>query len=202
MHTKSLGMSFLTWLTVACSHTTAPGYSLPEPDPSLDPARITLGEIVFACGGWTRGLPTSQSLLVDVAFGSDRPPPLTRPSPEHRAAVRRHGGQILYEFNAPIMRVWIPSGRLPVLARERLFSHASSVPDPRRYDVSVMVGFDPPYRWQPADIDRFSQLGGVPRYQFAAINMIGGPLPDRSIPALRSSPRVAWVEAGGIACLA
>jgi hypothetical protein len=74
------------------------------------------------------------------------------------------------------------------------------VPDLRRYDWNVIVGYRRPL--QDADSAQFVDLGGRVKYRWDSINALSGALPDHSIPVLRNMEAVEYVEAVGVLCLA
>lgn len=189
----------------ACDHpvrSEAAAYRLPEPDQSLDPAALVIGEyIATPCGNNEPLLSRPEWAVVDIFFGrrSERDP-VTGPRQEHLRAVSGRGGIVLHRFNVPAVRAYIQLSRIPDLVASEFWVSVRAVPNPRRYDLDVLVGFVTPLR--ESDLEQFQRLGGRITTRFSFIDAIGGVLPDRSIPALRASDRTRYVEPNGIACLA
>ncbi len=203
----SIRMGMLALATVAglggCDDGTAPDvlpedrYELPEPDPSLDPARLTLGTpIATPCGRDTPGvvddlLGRDEWALVDVFFGRAS----GGPTLAERLDVMRQDGQVLYSFNVPAVRAWILLSRVPALVAEGAWTTVWDVPDARRYDLRVSVSFDRPVSTE--DVAVFESLGGRVDVIYEAFPGLGGALPDRSISTLRALSGVTAVEHGG-----
>jgi hypothetical protein len=74
------------------------------------------------------------------------------------------------------------------------------VPDQTRYDVPLMIGFGRPLA--DADVELFATRGGLLRHRFDSLDILGGILPDRSIPAYQGDPDVLYVEADHVGCRA
>ena len=199
----------------ACSNPTQPGtgpvddFELPEPDLSLDPGRLSVGEYIathcaFAIRGnrldHLRG--RNEWALVDVYFGRGSPEgPWDGPTETDIKLVTAHGGRVLYRFNVPAVRARMILSKIPDLVEEGFSITVRDVPDVTRYDVpSLSVAFTRPLR--DSDVDLYVSLGGRVDYRWDFINALSGVLPDRSIPVLRSRPDVTYVQAGGVACLA
>jgi hypothetical protein len=183
----------------ACAPTgPLPGeYALPPPDTSLDPARLRVGEPLFACGRWATPYPSDARLVVDVFFGRRSPAdPDDRPSQESLRDVTDRGGEILVVFPFPAARVWIATDSIPGLHA----NYVATVPDPARYDWAVSVGLS--HALTAADSARFVELGGRVRYLWPLMPALAGDLPSRSVPALRATAGVTWVEASGLGCVA
>lgn len=188
----------------ACRNELAPrdDYVLPPADPSLDPAALVLGEPLYACGQWSAaGRPTDQRVLVDLFFGRREPSdPMDRPRQASLDAVRAAGGNALFQFAFPAARVRIDTDRIPGLVDSGVANYARTVPDARRYDWDVIVGFKRPST--NADSLMFVNLGGRVSYVFQSMSAIAGYLPNASIAAYRTHSDVQYVEAGGLGCLA
>jgi hypothetical protein len=172
-------------------------YLLPEPDLSLDPAALAQPRLMYACGTWLYGdKPTEAKVFVDVSFDRRLQSDVyDHPTSRHIAAVERHGGKIVYKFHFPAARVWIATDSIPALASEVPVRGVLRIADLRRYDWNAGVGYIKPYTYQEG-ITRYVELGGKVDFVFNTINGISGLIPDRSIGALRSDPRVAYVESG------
>jgi hypothetical protein len=169
-------------------------YSLPDPDLSLSPAALARFNLIYACGSWVNGpQPSEEKVFVDVSF--DRrtaADPDDRPTSRHLVAVANHGGQVVYKFNFPAVRVWIKTSEIPGLSREESVIAVLRVSNLRRYDWPAAVGFIAPYSYQQG-ASRYAELGGRVDYVFSSINGISGVIPDRSIPELRRDVRVEYV---------
>jgi hypothetical protein len=172
-------------------------YELPPPDASLDPARLRVGQPLFACGRWATPRPADERLLVDVFFARrSAADPDDRPRPESLQDVADRGGEILFVFPFPAARVWIATDSIPGL----LANYVATVPDPTRYDWPVSVGLSHPLT--AADSARFAELGGRVRYLWPLMPALAGDLPSRSVSKLRATSGVTYVEASGLGCVA
>jgi hypothetical protein len=177
-------------------------YTLPEPDRSLDPAKLSIGDyLAMPCGTNHELRSRSERVLVDIFFGrkSNRDP-MDRAQAAHLQAVTSRGGAVLYRFNVPAVRARINRNQNPDLIATGHWITVREVPNPARYDLPVNVGYTRPLR--DSDLGRFRELGGRITHRFDFINGISGELPDDSLPQLRSSSDVLYVEPNGIGCLA
>jgi hypothetical protein len=191
---------YLAALTVlsACSESTAP-YRLPDPDPSLDPAAIRIGYVLYRCGEWKQPQPADSYVVADVFFGRrTEQEPDDRPLPQHRDAIRAEEGYVLASFNFPAVRAYLRTSRIPALYDRWPGLSVHLVPDERRYDWRATVAYDQPI--SDADLQRLTNLGGRVRQHFTALNMLDVELPNASFPALRASANVLFVEAAGQVC--
>lgn len=186
-------------------HSRSDALELPPPDTSLDPERLAVGELIATpCVQWgdpfaeVRG--RDEWAFVDVYFGRmTADGQWDGPTDDDVALVREHGGTVLYRFNVPAVRARMILSRLPDLVMDGLWITVRDVPDPARQDVPLTVGFT--RALTDSDIVRFERLGGRIDYRWDSINAISGPLPDRSIPDLRSRPEVDYIQAVGVSCL-
>lgn len=198
-------------LAASCADPTGPidDFELPEPDLSLDPDRLVVGDyIATPCAFGMRGdrlnhlRDRHEWALVDIYFGrGSADEPREGPTWTDIALVASHGGRVLYRFNVPAVRARIVLARIPDLVEEGFWITVREVPDATRYDVpSLSVGFARPLR--DADVHLYVGLGGRVEYRWDLIDALSGVLPDRSIPVLRARSDVVYVEAGGVGCLA
>lgn len=197
-------------LAPACSDLVGPtdDFELPEPDTSLDPDRLSVGEyIATPCAFGKQGNRLAhlrgqhEWALVDIYFGRSSPEgPWGPPTANDIRLVRSHGGTVHHRFNLPAVRARIRLSRIPGLVEEGFWITVRDVPDATRYDVPLIVGFNRPL--QDADVDLFVSLGGRINHRFDFINALAGVLPDRSIPGFQSRSDVQYVETDGVACLA
>jgi hypothetical protein len=177
-------------------------FTLPEPDRSLDPARVVIGALVATpCGPDDELRSRPERVLVDIFFGrKSNSDPVEGPQETHVQAVSSRGGSVLYRFNVPAVRARINLNQIPALVAAGHWITVREVPNPARYDLQVNVGYRRPL--QDSDLKRFRELGGRITHRFDFINGISGELPDHSLPHLRSSSDVLYVEPNGIVCLA
>lgn len=182
-------------------------YELPTADTSLDPARLSVGDLIATpCTPLGPAPPDPLAYrhewgTVDVYFGrATADDPRGAPTPADVALVESHGGRVLYLFNVPVTRARMILSRVPELVEDGFWITVRDVPDPTRYDVALTVGFD--RELVDADVDRFAELGGRVTYRFDFIDALAGILPDRSIPDYEAQPDVAYVETEGLSCLA
>lgn len=176
-------------------------FSLPEEDASLDPGSLRVGSFAYPCRTWLGGRrPTESHILVDIFFAVDggteveSPADVDRPVLAHRRLVERAGGVVLKGFNLAGMRVWFPTDSIPPLQDSPRYAIVRRVPDPRRYDMTVLVIYGDGTRW-PADSANAVALGGrvlIPvELPGPAAAIIA--IPNRSLPALRRNPNFTKV---------
>jgi hypothetical protein len=190
-------------LAAACTDSLLPGpdrYELPAPDSSLDPGSLVIGEVIAACSGNPEHRASSERVLVDIFFGRrSESDPADRPLPEHIRAVTSRGGKVLHHFNVPAVRARIDLNQIPDLVEREFFAHVRAVPDPRRFDLPVFVGYA--HGVQSSDLATITQLGGRVTREFRSFDAIAAELPDRSLPVLRAVAGVRYVEYSGVGCL-
>ena len=185
-------------IALACSDPHAP-YELPAPDPSLDPGALRIGAVYYRCGQWRVTPPPEDHVLVDVFFGrrNEQDPP-DRPLDDHLSAAEAHGAFVLFQFDFPAIRAWIQTDSIPSLSDRGYFVSVHEVPDPRRYDWLAGVGYD--HAVAPGDEARITELGGLIRRRFEALNQLEVQLPNRSFAELRATSGVLFVEASSQIC--
>lgn len=201
-------------LAGGCADLTAPeldlppdSWELPDPDSSLDPARLSVGDFIATpCMFGLHGSGTDhldgrdEWATVDVFFGRESEAgPWDGPTAADVGLVEAHGGRVLHAFNVPGVRARMVLSRIPALVEEGFWVTVRDVPDATRYDVPVSVGFDRPL--SDADVELFGALGGAVEYRWESIRALAGPLPDRSIDDLQARSDVVWVEHSSVACL-
>lgn len=186
-------------------------FTLPPADTILDPSRLRPGEIIAThcslpptAGGLEQFRGVHEWTVVDVFLGrEDAEGAWGPPTSEDLANVAAGGGHVLHLFNVPAVRVRIVMSRLPELVLELRNAQAPpvirEVPDLRRFDYEVSVGYD-----SHADeyVALFESLGGRVERRIDELGMLSGVIPDRSVPALREDPGVVWVKTPGMGCLA
>lgn len=156
----ALVFAFLT----GCEDSTSPeeACGLPPPDTTLDPGALRVGAVVFACGRWIKKpwerwsiKPWEPQAIVDIFFGRRGPEdPPDRPLAEHLLSITNGGGTVCHQFNFPAVRARINVDRV----RKLRVSSVHEVPDLRRYDWNVIVGYRRPL--QDADSVQFVDLWG------------------------------------------
>lgn len=200
MSFRSTLLTFAALLALAsCSDSTGPGYRLPEPDPSRDPADLRMGQVLYRCETWILPQPEADRVVVDVFFGRRGPEdPGDRPLAEHLETIRDVGGEPLASFNFPAVRAWMPPEAIPELHAAWPVSSIHTVPDERRYDWRATVVYDEPI--SDADKARIATLGGRVIDHLENLNFLRVELPNASFPELRESPNVVMVEASGQVC--
>ena len=195
---------------LACADVTAPpdAFELPEPDLSLDPDGLSIGELIATpCAFGIYGdrldhlRDRHEWARVDVFFGrSSEEGPWDGPTTSDMNLVTSQGGSVLYQFNVPAVRARVLLSRVPDLVEQGFWITVRDVPDPTRFDVpSLSVGFSRPLL--EADVELYESLGGRVEYRWDFINSLSGILPDRSIPALRDRSDVEYVQPGSVACI-
>ena len=174
------------------------GFLVPEADPSLDPARVQVGDFLATpCGERLDHLRGNERwITVDIDFPGETAPP----DEGDIRMVRDHGAWVYHTFNVRQARARIVTSRIPDMVEETRVT-VRSVPDPARYDVRAIVGFDRPMA--SGDRQMLEGLG-------AHVSRITGQwtqltafieVPDRSIPALRDRSDLRYLSHGGIYCL-
>lgn len=183
-------------------------FELPEPDLSLDPERLTIGEYIATPCAFGKGGDGLADLrdrdewaLVDIFFGRASPDASSEgPSASELSEVESHGGQPLHSFNVPAVRARIILSKIPDLVRNGFWITVRDVPDASRYDLDLMVGFSGPIT--EADLDLVTDLGGRVNLRLDASDMLSIYLPDRMVPELRNRSNVTFVEVNGVTCVA
>jgi hypothetical protein len=202
-----VAVGFATSLAVACHEPAAPGdtFELPEPDRSLDPERLRVGDYLAtpcAFGAYGNGLAhlrvRHDRALVDIFFGQTAARPQAEPTWKDVALVAAHGGRVLYRFKVPAVRARIVLSRIPDLVSPRRWVTVREVPDSTRYDVPLTLGFSRPL--QSSDIELISNLGGRVDLRLDLINAVSVVVPDRSIPVLRERADVTYLHVDGVMC--
>lgn len=142
-------------------------------------------------GGWTPEEPRSARGLFDVHWGSGE----TGPTEGQRDAIRRVGGQIVYEFHVPAVRA-----RFPVSAVSELAANwVKSVEDQKDHTVDVLIEIPTPL----SDVDRefLESVGATILREFNFVGVVYVAVPDESIPAVRIHPGVVAISDNAYACL-
>lgn len=194
-------MAVLSALLLGCSDPTGAGalrYMTARIDQSLDPMNLRPnGRGVYDCGRWMIDEPEpDEHLVLDVYFHRPSPDfPADRPHPIYRALVQTAGGEIVYEHHFPAYRIWIEARDVPRLHRTWPSMELRSVPDPRRVDWQVFVGYVRGHSITMEDEARIVALGGRVERRFPGIRALMVTLSDQSVAALRRRPEVEYVEA-------
>lgn len=189
----------LAWGLQSCGSPVSPlpSFELPPSDTSLSPSAVRPPTTAFLCGHWLGIAPHSDSaILLDLLFGRlSENDPIDRIASGDRPLVEQHGGRVLYAFHFPAVRVWIRAGQVPKLvdASQRLLS-VFAVADPRRFDWQFAVKYRASHPYTAQDEAKLATLGARIDRRFDSINMLGGVIPNRSVPTLRADPNVEFVE--------
>ena len=195
-------MSRILWRLVvgtalsSCSNPTGPtdDFELPPPDTSLDPARVSIGDLIApTCTGLDHLRRADEWALVDVYFSRDGPQ--DGPTSNDISLITSHGGRVLYSFNVPAVRARITLSRIPALVDDGYWIWVRDVPDASRYDVpSPAVIYAWPLSRFVLDIAPIEDLGGkvtqISHDEGGYVDGFRATLPDRSIPILREWPNV------------
>lgn len=213
---KATLVPLLLWATAGCSGPAdvadpiipVDEFMLPEPDGSLDPTRLSVGEIIAShCSFPVYGSGLAhfdgrhEWVTVDVYPGTAGLRPLSEGEVEQ---LEELGVRVLHLFNIAAVR-----GRVLYSALSELVQGVSggivvrSVPDASRFDIpSVVVGYD---RFeptlQPSLAEEFRDRGGLVTHEMEAVQMIAGILPDRSVSDIEKRRDVRFIEVSGIGCL-
>src|SRR5688500_6910629 len=117
-----IAIGIVLTLGSACSDPTGPAddFQLPEPDLSLDPSRLAVGDFIATpCAFGLYGdrlnhlRDRHEWALVDVYFGGSASGPLNGPTASDIDLVTEHGGRVLFSFNVPAVRARIILSRIP-----------------------------------------------------------------------------------------
>jgi hypothetical protein len=200
MRAYRLALAAAVLSIAGCSGSTEPvGYTLPDPDPSLDPAAVVRPTVLYACGYWNGDVPADSTLFIDIAFNRKETDPVDRPLSASIAAVERRGGQIVYRFHFPVVRAWMQSNAIPALFRDGGVNAVYRVTNPRRYDWGTFVAYVKPNSYADGT-GPFEQLGGRVDSRYNSINSIFGVIPGASVSTLRRDGNVKFVEGGSVGC--
>ena len=140
---------------------------------------------------WYPEKPKAATALFDVFLGS-------------RDAVLASGGQIVHEFNMPVIRAYVPVAAVPTLQANFVQSVEGS---PNEFTLSeILVTFPQPSSTE--DVDFLLSLGAASvtdtypwPTSYPYKSYLVKSMPDESIPAIRANPRVRYVELNLVACL-
>lgn len=176
------------------------GCGSPTHPSSLEPALLSQ-EYRFACGQWSPAEPPPGQTVVDLLTRD----PLTdlRPSQQALDAMVAAGGRIVHIYNVPMARAVIDPRRAATLVGNSftgIARYARTVTDPTQLDVRVIVVLISAVTDE--DIAAAQAVGARVGDRWTVIPGYWAVIPDASIPALRALPRVQYVEADGIGCLA
>jgi hypothetical protein len=160
---------------------------------------LVLGTVVFACGDWVKGAPTTVKVL-DLFFGRrSAAESNTGPTATQLAAVRNAGGEIVHEYAVMAVRAVIPRGGVVRLAQQISLNHARAVPNPNRFDLGVTVG----YRGDGLELrQQFEKLSGhVDDVLLNNLPAFHGIISDSAIPLLQQRSDVRYVQHDQVGCL-
>ena len=167
-----------------------------------EPRRHSIGDVIFISGCPWRGLkPAAPHVLVDVAFRD-------KPDAEDRIAyLQARGADIIHVFNAPVIRVDVPTDSIPSIAPDSLATQIAAdsiinvltVPDPARRDVQLILT----YSREPvaADAKQLEALGA--RLVFRRSPAFGFVIEasDDIVPSLRALPGISDVTVATTFCV-
>ena len=167
---------------------------VPSPDNAAEFAFTS--PVSYVCGGWHPARPDVQYGLFDVWWGSPR---AETPTAELLKAVQSAGGVLVYEFHINQVRAIIAPDEVPGLGAWNTtgFWSATGVVDPNQLSVDVIVVF-----LGTADPSVVTALGGTVTHTYTHVPAVAAMVPDDILPTLRAQPRVTYVEANGVGCLA
>jgi hypothetical protein len=133
-------------------------------------------------------------MFVDIEFDRDDLSDTdSHPTTRHLSVLKDHGGQVVYQFQFPAVRAWVPTANVPALAEDDAVVGVFWVDNLRRYDWNAGVGYISPYSYKTGKL-RYEELGGRVDFEFDQINAISGLIPDRSVAILRRDRNVHHVE--------
>lgn len=172
-----------------------------SPGEPLDPADVQIGEALYGCNRWyTDGgtVPSSDRLIVDVYFNGAADGPATA---EQENAIHEHRGEVIYKFDAPVIRADLATSEIPDLigGPGGLANSARTVPSLDRKDLGIIVMYTRPV--QETDLKRIAELGGRVTHIYTVIPGLSAGIPDQSLSALRSETHVSLIELNGVMCL-
>ena len=169
--------------------------------PDMDPADLRIGSVLMThCSYEWREPPDGHVIIVDLYLTGSTS---EYSGPEAAARVERFGGEILHRFNAPILRVQVPTDRVVDLMRDNGLAgpigHVRSVPDLERRDVHLGMLLDRPVTDE--DLDGVARLGGQVRSVGTTTPFIYMYIPDGSVPQLEASEGFATLVAAQQYCI-
>jgi len=136
-------------------------------------------------GGWHPERPKATNALFDVFLGS-------------RDAILASGGQIVHEFNLPVIRAHLPVSAVPTLQANFVQSVEGS---PNEFTLSeIVVGFLQPSSTDDADFLLSLGAASVAEGYPGSSSYLVKSMPDEAIPAIRANSRVRYVELNLVAC--
>jgi hypothetical protein len=202
-------LTALAALVAGCRAPAEPhAFRLPPSDTTLDPARLAIGAVLYACGAWHDETPPRRDslLVVDLLFHTFAPlregdPAWNAPSPGQLRLVTASGGTVLETFPWMGARARIAAGRIPALAAgDTVVVYA--VPNERRFDWNHAVFFQRAAEIvaRPGGMDELiDSLGGrvTSRWPPAAL---AAELPRASVLRLRARSDVRLVSPNGVFC--
>jgi hypothetical protein len=167
-------------------------------DQPLSPSRDPAGKVQYlwtpcvdnshpnaSSGGWYPEEPKAANALFDVFLGS-------------RDAILASGGQIVHEFNLPVVRAHLPVSAVPTLQAN--FVQSVEGP-PNEFILSeILVGFLQPSSTDDADFLLNLGAASVAEVYPGSSSYLVRSIPDESIPAIRANPRVRYVTLNLVAC--
>ena len=167
-------------------------------DQPLSPSRDPVGKVQYlwtpcvdnshpnaSNGGWYPEEPKAANALFDVFLGS-------------RDAILASGGQIVHEFNMPVVRAHLPVSAVPTLQAN--FVQSVEGP-PNEFILSeILVGFLQPSTTDDADFLLNLGAASVAEVYPGFSSYLVKSIPDESIPAIRANPRVRYVTLNLVAC--
>ncbi len=178
-----------------------------------DPAAVTLdSNVAYVCGSWIGGAPNVTWGLFDVLFGGSHTMAgtLLGPTEEHRQRIRGVGGQIVHEFNVPMIRTVLRPHTVPSLGANMV----RGVPDAARFRIRGSIGWNDIEAH--ADTMYLKSLGVEIRGGYHTGTHGDGKdttfdgrghavyhvtLPDSAIALIRAHPDVIYVEVSTYGCL-
>jgi hypothetical protein len=135
--------------------------------------------------GWYPERPKAANALFDVFLGS-------------RDAILASGGQIVHEFNLPVIRAHLPVSAVPTLQANFVQSVEGS---PNEFTLSeIVVGFLQPSSTDDADFLLNLGAASVAEIYPGSSSYLVRSMPDEAIPAIRANSRVRYVELNLVAC--
>lgn len=198
----SIGICATAFLILlACEGPTEPAVTDPSDLEVGAMAELQVGTVLMShCSNEWREQPAGQTVIVDLYLARGIP---GLSETEATTWVERFGGEILQRFNAPILRVQMPTDRVADLMRDSgmggPISHVRSVPDLGRRDVHLHILLQRAITDE--DLARVARLGGQVRRTGIQTPYISMYIPDASVPQLEAIESLAALSLVAPFCL-
>jgi hypothetical protein len=151
--------------------------------------------VFYACGQWAPAAPQQAMGLFDVFFRKPYGTHIFGPTEENCEAIRRAGGIVVHRYHLAAIRAIIMADSVRSLP---FASHVTGVPNWEHFPVSATIYFKDELTQE--DLDFLLSVGVTIHGTFSISAAAYGIVPDASIPIIRASPRVEYVQGSVYGC--